>query len=62
MAPLDLDDLAYVLPTQVAEVLRPVHLEGAEETDLGMPAIHDHSIALALEAQHTEVPYLCFQR
>lgn len=33
MAPLDLDDLGNVLATQVAQVLRPVHFEGAKEAD-----------------------------
>ena len=62
MAALDLDDLADVLSTQVTQVLRPVHLEGAKEADLGMPAVHDHGVALALQTQHAQVSNLCLQR
>jgi hypothetical protein len=31
---LDLDDLVNILPTKMAKVLSPIHLEGAKEADL----------------------------
>ena len=58
MTPLDLDYLGDLLSAEMTQVLSSVHLEGAEEADLRVPAIHDNSITLSLKAKHTQIPHV----
>lgn len=53
MTPLDLDYLGDLLSAEMTQVLSSVHLEGAEEADLRVAAIHDNGITLSLQAKHT---------
>jgi hypothetical protein len=50
-----LDDLGYVLTAKVTLILRPVHLESAEEAYFGVSTVHYNCITLPLEAKHAHV-------
>ena len=50
-----LNDLGDVLTAEVTLILRPVHLESAEEAYFGVSTVHYHCITLPLEAKHAHV-------
>jgi hypothetical protein len=50
-----LDDLGDVLTAEVTLILRPVHLESAEEAYFGVSTVHYHCITLPLKTKHAHV-------